>query len=51
MDPVEFPSLNELLYRIATLGIVTDYDQIGPKTDQGETKTPPVTHQIAVVVE
>ena len=51
MDPVEFSSLNELLDRIAALGIATDYDRIGPKTDQGETETPPVTHQIAVVVE
>ena len=44
MDPVKFSSLNELLDRIAALGIATDYDQIGPKTDQGETETPPVTH-------
>ena len=51
MDPVEFSSLNELLDRIAALGIATDYDQIGPKTDQGETETPPVTHQIAAVLE
>ena len=51
MDPAEFSSLNELLDRIAALGIATDYDRIGPKTDQGEIKTPPVTHQIAVVVE
>ena len=51
MDPVELSSLNELLDRIAALGIVMDYDQIGPKTDQGETETPPVTHQIAAVLE
>ena len=51
MDPAEFSSLNELLDRIAALGIATDYDRIGPKTDQGEIKTPPVTHQIAVVEE
>ena len=51
MDPVEFSSLNELLDRIAALGIATDYDQIGPKTNQGETETPPVTHQIAAVLE
>ena len=49
MDPVEFSSLNELLDRIAALGIATDYDRIEPKTDQGEITTPPVTHQIAVV--
>ena len=51
MDSAEFSSLNELLDRIAALGIATDYDQIGPKTDQGETETPPVTHQIAAVLE
>ena len=51
MDPAEFSSLNELLDRIAALGIATDYARIGPKTDQGEIKAPPVTHQIAVVVE
>ena len=51
MDPEEFASLNELLDCITALGIATDYDQIGPKTDQGETETPPVNHQIAVVVE
>ena len=51
MDPSEFSSLSELLDRIATLGIATDYDRIGPKTDQGEIKTPRVTHQIAVVEE
>ena len=51
MDPAKFSSLNELLDRIAALGIATDYDRIGPKTDQGEIKTPPVTHQIAVIEE
>ena len=33
MDPTEFSSLNELLDRIGALGIATDYDRIGPKTD------------------
>ena len=51
MDPVEFLSLNELLDRIAALGIATDYDRIGLKPDQREIKSPPVTHQIAVVEE
>ena len=50
MDPIEFSSLNELLDRITVFGITTDYDQIGPKTDQGETETPSVTHQIAAVL-
>ena len=44
MDPAEFSSLNELLDRIAALGIATYYDRIGPKTNQGEIKAPPVTH-------
>ena len=51
MDPAEFSSLNELLDRIAALGIATDYDRIGLKPDQREIKSPPVTHQIAVVEE
>ena len=29
MDPIELSSLNELLDRIAALGVATDYDQIG----------------------
>ena len=33
LDPMELPSLNELLDRIATLGVATDYDQIEPKPD------------------
>ena len=33
MDPAELSSLNELLDRIATLGVATDYDQIGLKPD------------------
>ena len=49
MDPVEFSSLNELLDRIAALVIATDYDRIRLKPDQREIKSPPVTHQIAVV--
>ena len=48
MDLVEFSSLNELLDRIAALGITTDYDRIGLKPDQREIKSPPITHQIAV---
>ena len=51
MDPVEFSSLKELLDRITALGITADYDQIGPKTNQGETKIPPATHQITAVLE
>ena len=51
MDPIELSSLNELLDRIATLGVATDYDRIGLKPDQREINSPPVTHQIAVVEE
>ena len=31
LDPMELSSLNELLDRIAALGVATNYDQIGPK--------------------
>ena len=51
LDPIELSSLNELLDRIAALGVATDYDQIGLKPDQREINSPPVTHQIAVVEE
>ena len=51
MDPTELSSLNELLDRIATLGVATDYDRIGLKPNQREIKSPPITHQIAVVEE
>ena len=33
------------------MGVATDYDQIGLKPDQREIKSPPITHQIAVVEE
>ena len=33
LDPMELSSLNELLDRIAALGVATDYDRIGLKTD------------------
>ena len=51
MDPMELSSLNELLDRIAALGVATDYDRIGLKPDQREMKSPPITHEIAVVEE
>ena len=44
MDPTELSSLNELLDRIAALGVATDYGQIGLKPDQREIKSPPITH-------
>ena len=51
MDPMELSSLNELLDRIAALGVAMDYDWIGLKPDQREIYSPPVTHEIAVVEE
>ena len=51
MDPMELSSLNELLDRIAALGVATDYDQIGLKPDQREIYSSPITHEIAVVEE
>ena len=32
LDPMELSSVNELLDRIAALGVTTDYDQVGLKT-------------------
>ena len=51
LDPADVSSLNELLDRIATLGVSTDYDRIGLKPDLREINSPSVTHQIAVVEE
>ena len=51
MDPTELSSLKELLDRIAALGVDTYYDQIGLKLDQREIKSPPITHQVAVIEE
>ena len=51
MDPAELLSLNELLDRIAALGVATDYDQVGLKPDQREIKSLSITHQITVVEE
>ena len=49
LDPMELSSLNELLDRIAAVGVATDYDQIGPKPDLREINSPQVTHHVAVV--
>ena len=48
---MELSSLNELLDRIAALGVAMDYDRIVLKSDQREINSPPVTHHIAVVEE
>ena len=50
-EQMDLSSLNDLLDRIASLGIAMDYDRIGLKPDQREINSPPVTHQIAVVEE
>ena len=49
LDPMELSSINELLDRIAALGVATDYDQIRPKPDLREINSPQVTHHVAVV--
>ena len=49
--PIELSSVNELLDRIAVLGVATDYDQIGLKTDLREINSPQATHHVVVVEE
>ena len=51
LDPIELSSINELLDCIAALGVATDYDQIGLKTDLREINSPQVTHHVVVVEE
>ena len=46
---MELSSVNELLDRIAALGVATNYDQIGLKTDLREINSPQVTHHVVVV--
>ena len=46
---MELSSVNELLDRIAALGVATDYDQVGLKPDLREINSPQVTHHVAVV--
>ena len=40
LDPIELSSINELLDRIAALGVATDYNQIGLKTNLREINSP-----------
>ena len=40
LDPMELSFVNELLDRIAALGVATDYNQIGLKTDLREINSP-----------
>ncbi len=49
LDPIELSSVNELLDRIAALGVATNYDQVGLKPDLREINSPQVTHHVAVV--
>ena len=51
LDPMELSSVNKLLDRIAALGVATDYDQIGLKTDLREINSPQATHHVVVVEE
>ena len=51
LDPMELSSVNELLDCIAALGVTTDYDQIGLKTDLREINSPQATHHVVVVEE
>ena len=41
LDSMELSSVNELLDRIATLGVATNYDRIRLKPDQREINSPP----------
>src|SRR3954465_14654856 len=47
LDPMEPPSIYELLDHIAALGVATEYDQIGPKPDLREINSPQVTRHVA----
>src|SRR3954471_18588748 len=49
LDRMELSSVNELLDRIAALGVATNYDQVGLKPDLREINSPQVTHHVAVV--
>ena len=40
LDPMELSSVNELLDHIAALGVATDYDQVGLKSDLREINSP-----------
>ena len=51
MDPMELSSLNELLDRIAALGVATNYDRIGLKPERRDIRSPPATHEVAIVEE
>ena len=51
MDPMELSAINELLDRIAAMGVATDYDRIGLKPDQRDIRSALATHEIAIVEE
>src|SRR4051812_2022264 len=46
---MELSSVNELLDRMAALGVATDYDQVGLKPNLREINSPQFTHHVAVV--
>src|SRR3954469_17882693 len=48
LDPDELSSVNELLDRIAALGVATNYDQFGLKPDLRKINSPQATHYVAV---
>src|SRR3954471_9945416 len=48
LDPVELSSVNELLDRIAALGVATNYDQVRLKPDLREINSSRATHYVAV---
>src|SRR4051812_10803006 len=49
LDPMELSSVNELLDRIAALGVAKNYDQVGLKPNLREINSPQVTHHVVVV--
>ena len=49
LDPMDLSSVNEVLDRIAALGVTMYYDQVGLKPDLREINSPQVTHHVAVV--
>ena len=51
LDLADVSALNELLDRIAALGVATKYDRIGLKSDQREIRSPPITHHVAIMEE
>ena len=51
MDPMELSSFKELLDRVVALGVAMNYDRIGLKPDRRDIRSPPATHEMAIVEE